>query len=278
MPSVLSKKATLMAAIFLALTFIPIQTAIADNDPADTRYSSAMSAAYDDTLYVQLNNYNTLISDKASLSNRTSKPYKAWNLKLIKLVNQMKISSKKFASIPVSPAYTLSKALAVEADAARQKWLIQVLAYYQKPKVTSKDLALIDKGTTAANDVLVKWSNQYMKDYDLSNLAVPTSAPAISFNTFTDLTSGAKTMQATTMDTATFVQSRLYITEYIVEWYYKDQNSTPIPSKVAIQDLSQTAMFPLEGVTAGDTVFIRIAAKNAKGQGPWSPLFATKVL
>ena len=278
MPSVLSKKATLMAAIFLALTFIPIQTAIADNDPADTRYSTAMSAAYDDTLYVQLNDYNTLISDKASLSNRTSKAYKAWNLKLIKFVNQMKISSKKFASIPVSPAYTLSKALAVEADAARQKWLIQVLAYYQKPKVTSKDLALIDKGTTVANDVLVKWSNQYMKDLDLSNLAVPTSAPAISFNTFTDLTSGAKTMQATTMDTATFIQSRLYITEYIVEWYYKDQNSTPIPSTVAIQDLSQTAMFPLGGVTAGDAVFIRIAAKNAKGQGPWSPLFATKVL
>jgi hypothetical protein len=85
-------------------------------------------------------------------------------------------------------------------------------------------------------------------------------------------------MQATITDSSTFSQSRLYISEYLVEWYYKDANSSPITNSAKVEDLTKPLMFQLDGVITGDKVYFKVAAKNAMGQGPWSSLFSTTVL
>jgi hypothetical protein len=257
---------------------VPLQTASADNDPADTQYSTAMSAAYDNALYGQLNTYSTLSADSTAGLKRTSSKFKLWKLKVVKVVNQIKVSSKKFAEISASPGYVSSQALAVAANVDRQNWASIILAYYQKSKVTIKETTKVDDAAAQANNSLLAWSNQYQKDLDLANLAIPSSAPTVSFNTNTDTDTGLKSLQATTTDTSTFSQSRLYISEYLIEWYYKDANSSPITNSAKVEDLTKPLMFQLDGVLTGDKVFFKVAAKNAMGQGPWSSIFSTTVL
>jgi hypothetical protein len=258
---------------------VPLQGSVAANNPLDTQYEVSMTAAYENALYTQLNTYNSLTADGSAAAKPTSSKYKAWKSKMLKVLNQIKVSSKKFAEIPASPGYVSSQALAVAADGERQKWIPIALAYMQKSnKVTAKDRAKMDGATNKANDSLVGWSTQYQKDMDLANLIAPATAPLVSFNTNTNTDTGLKSLQATIIDSSVFAQSRMFITEYSVEWYYKDANSSPITNSAKVEDLTKPLMFQLDGVITGDKVYFKVAAKNAMGQGPWSSLFSTTVL
>jgi hypothetical protein len=272
-------KRLFIASIILASVLTPMQGAIAANDPLDTQYEGAMTAAYADALFVQLTAYNALTADSAAAAKPTTSKYKAWKSKMLKVINQIKASSKQFAEIPASPGYVSSRTLAVAANTERQKWIPVALAYLQKSnKVTSKDRIKMDTATNKANDTLVAWSNQYQKDMDFANLAIPATAPAVSFNTHTNTDTGLKSMQATIQNTSMFEQSRMFITEYVVEWYYKDLTTSPIVSAAKVEDLAKAVMFQLDGVTTGDMIYFKVAAKNAMGQGPWSSIFSTPVL
>lgn len=272
-------KRFLTTSIVLAFLLVPMQGAIAANDPLDTQYEGSVTAAYANALYVQLNTYNSLTSDSAAATKPTTSKYKAWKSKMLIVLNQIRVSSNRLAEIPASPGYVSSQALAVTANRERQKWIPIAFAYLQKSqKTTNKDRLKLDNASVKANDSLVAWSNLYQKDMDLANLGIPTNAPAVSFNTDTNTDTGLKSLQATITDTSTFSQSRLYISEYVVEWYYKDANSSPITSSAKVADLAKSLMFQLDGVVMGDKVYFKVAAKNAMGQGPWSSLFSTSVL
>ena len=271
-------KGLFVTAVVAAFLVSPIQSASADNNPADTKYHNSIVKSYDTSLYTQLVAFNELQSQPGYTAERNSKQYAAWKKKALVLLNKIKASAQLMGKGAAGPSYAKSHPLAKAASAEHIKWVNSMIKYLNIKVLKDSDNAKIEALGTSANESLKTWSAQYQIDLDYANIQIPAGSPTISFNTFTNTDTNVKSLQAFLSDNSGFYQSRWFITEYSIEWYYKDLAGTPITSTAKITDPTQQTMVQLDGVYSGDVVGIKVMAKNEKGSGPWSALTVTTVI
>jgi hypothetical protein len=259
--------------LILSTTTLTAQSSYADNLPADTTYSAAITKLYSGGFTSAINENIKLSGNPAGTTSRTSAKYKAWVKQMNTSYEKMVKSISPVLALVPGPSYADSDPLLESYLKTYQSWISTAKKNLSLAKVTKAQSAALQKITDSLSTLGEAWNAQYAIDLAKANLRAPASTPTIAFSGGPDVNNkNVLTLYATTSNNSTFDQLALGVTSYVAEWYVGSITSTAIPTSVQITEPSQPASFSLSDVVSGGTYFFRIAAVNAAGQGIWSPM------